>query len=163
LPAGALARLGTTRMRHRERVNHVLFAPDGKTVASGGVDDTVRLWDVATGKLVRSLKHTGLAVYPRPIFFSWDATPLISCSLNQSALWDINTGELLRASMLKLAPKQQVCLQAISSDGQMAASPDGDADIRLWDVTSGNPLRLLQGEKKRLIPVSFSPDKQILA
>src|SRR5262249_13083718 len=70
LPAEALARMGTTRLRHMEQFNHmhVLFAPDGKTVASGGADD-VRLWDVATGKLIRSLKHPQKSS-PRPVSFA---------------------------------------------------------------------------------------------
>jgi WD40 repeat protein/beta-lactamase regulating signal transducer with metallopeptidase domain len=53
LPAGALARLGTTRLRHGANVTFVTFGSDGKTLITAGQDNTVRLWDLATGKEVR--------------------------------------------------------------------------------------------------------------
>src|SRR5262249_18760333 len=53
LPPGALARLGTVRLRHSAHVSSVAFSPDGKTLASGEYDHAIRLWDVATGKEIR--------------------------------------------------------------------------------------------------------------
>jgi WD40 repeat protein len=53
LPAGALARLGTTRLRHGANITFVTFGTDGKTLITAGQDNTVRLWDLATGKEVR--------------------------------------------------------------------------------------------------------------
>src|SRR5262249_30344773 len=52
LPAGALARLGTVRLRHGHHVQTVAFAPDGKSVVSAGNDHLARRWDVATGREV---------------------------------------------------------------------------------------------------------------
>jgi hypothetical protein len=58
LPAGALARMGTVRLRHGGSVDSVAFSPDGKLLAtsSDGSDPTIRLWSVATGKEVRRIQ-----------------------------------------------------------------------------------------------------------
>src|SRR5688572_15130904 len=59
LPDGALARLGTARLRHGGSVQALAFAPDGNLLASGGTDKTIRLWDAATGKAVRTIRQEG--------------------------------------------------------------------------------------------------------
>src|ERR1043165_8551374 len=50
LPPGAITRIGTIRLRHGNVVTALAFSPDGKVLASGGMDQRVRFWDVATGK-----------------------------------------------------------------------------------------------------------------
>src|SRR5206468_404538 len=50
LPSGALARLGSSRMRHEDMVVAVAYAPDGKTLATRGLS-SVRVWEAATGRL----------------------------------------------------------------------------------------------------------------
>src|SRR5262249_22647676 len=50
LPDGALARIGTLRFRHCATIVSVAYAPDGKSVATGGRDGVVRVWDAVTGR-----------------------------------------------------------------------------------------------------------------
>src|SRR5262249_30356679 len=71
LPAGAVARLGTVRMRSHEDVDGVAFSPDGKTLATGdgGAPMKIRFWDVATGKEVRRFEANSVT---RSIAFSPD-------------------------------------------------------------------------------------------
>src|SRR5262249_27755527 len=53
LPSGATLRLGSTRLRHSGPVQSVAFSPDGKIIATGGTDGTIRLWDRQTFAEVR--------------------------------------------------------------------------------------------------------------
>src|SRR4029077_18234622 len=55
LPEGALARLGSSRLRHENLVGVVAFFPDGRRIASGA-RDCVRLWDATTGKALGQLQ-----------------------------------------------------------------------------------------------------------
>ena len=55
LPDGALARLGKGSIGHGDRA--VAYSPDGRTLASGSDDQTVRLWDVESGQEVARLQH----------------------------------------------------------------------------------------------------------
>src|SRR5947209_1844312 len=52
LPVGALTRLGMVRFQEVGRTFSVVFSPDGKTVAAGAWDGSIRLWEVASGKEV---------------------------------------------------------------------------------------------------------------
>src|SRR5947199_70946 len=61
LPAGSLARLGTTRWRHGAEITFVAFGPDGRTLITAGQDRTARVWDLATGREVRRFGRPQLA------------------------------------------------------------------------------------------------------
>src|SRR6476619_2491922 len=49
LPAGAMLRLGTTRLRQGDDAEGVAFSPDGRILASAGMDESINFWDTATG------------------------------------------------------------------------------------------------------------------
>src|SRR5581483_6780781 len=66
LPAGAVARLGTTRWRHGATIHFVAFGPEGKTLLTAGQDGTVRVWDTATGKEVRRFTRPAPAAVRPP-------------------------------------------------------------------------------------------------
>src|SRR5579884_2799395 len=74
LPAGAVLRLGSARLRHGGTVNAVVFSPDGKALASAGADRLVRVWAVPGGReLHRLAGHTGEV---RAVAFSPDGAVL---------------------------------------------------------------------------------------
>jgi WD40 repeat protein len=84
---------------HTHSVNHVMFSPDGKKLASGSKDNTVRLWDGETGQTLGSaLKgHTGPVSH---IMFSPDGKKLVSGSWDKTVrLWDVETGQTLGSAL----------------------------------------------------------------
>ncbi|MDQ4074672.1 MAG: hypothetical protein M3220_00340, partial [Chloroflexota bacterium] len=76
-------------------VNAVAFSPDGKWLASGGTDQTVRLWDAHNGRLVHTLREH--ANWVRPVAFAPDGTSLASGSYDETIkLWEVPSGSRLK-------------------------------------------------------------------
>jgi len=81
---------------HTDEVTSVAFAPDGRTLASGSPDQTIKLWDVASGREVRTL--SGHTHWVRSVAFSPDGRTLASGSYdNTIKLWDVASGQLIRS------------------------------------------------------------------
>jgi WD40 repeat protein/DNA-binding SARP family transcriptional activator len=80
---------------HRGQVLAVGYGPDGKLVATGGVDGTARLWDAATGRQVHSLRAHRDGVFATR--FSADGTRLVTLGADRAVrVWDVRTGRELR-------------------------------------------------------------------
>ena len=95
LPKDALARLGTVRLRQGNTVVSVAFFPDGKTLASGGGDGALRLWDPASGKEIRAVNADKECV--RSVAFAPDGKLLATGGHDGSIrLWDATTGKEIR-------------------------------------------------------------------
>ena len=79
---------------HSENVNSVAFSSDGRTALSASNDHTLKLWDVATGKLLRTFEgHTSQVV---AVAISPDGHTALSGGDDETLLWDLSTGKLLR-------------------------------------------------------------------
>jgi WD40 repeat protein len=159
LPAGAFARLGTSRFRHVFSVRSVAFSPDGKVVASGSQKNTIRLWDVETGEELKVLTgHTGAVV---GLCFSPDGKTLASSSWDRSIrLWDVATGNEVRRINGHQGGVNSV---TFSPDGKELLSASGDGTARLWDAATGGEVRQFQGHEGPVEVASFSRDGKRIA
>ncbi|HLP90796.1 MAG TPA: WD40 repeat domain-containing protein [Nostocaceae cyanobacterium] len=144
---------------HTNSINSVSYSQDGKMLASASADKTIKLWDAATGKLLKTLSGHQDIIFG--VSFSPDGKRLASASRDQRAIiWDVATGQPLHTLF---GHKNYVKNVAFSPDGTMLASGGSDNMIKLWDVATGQPLRDLSGHTKTIKSLSFSPDGRMLA
>src|SRR5262245_50417989 len=131
---------------HGVAVYSVAFSPDGKMLASGSSDKTIKLWELSNGRLIRSFE--GHSSQVSTIVFSSDGKTLASGSLDHTVkLWDVSSGLLIRSFD---AQGNGVSSVAFSPDGKMIASNGGGktgiSDTgKLWDVSSGRLIRSFTG------------------
>ena len=143
----------------RAPVHSIAFSPDGAMLASGSGDNTVRLWEVTTGRELRRLKGHSNPVWS--VAFSPDGMMLASGSGDNTVrLWEVATGRELRRLKGHSNPVWSV---AFSPDGRLLASGSDDNTVRLWEVAAGLKLRRLEGHSNGVLSVTFSPDGRLLA
>ncbi|MGE3807659.1 MAG: sigma-70 family RNA polymerase sigma factor, partial [Gemmataceae bacterium] len=129
LPPQAIARLGTQRFRHEGGLRAVAIAPDGKIIASGAnVDESVRLWDIASGKQVARFYRKEF--WPHQLAYSPSGKRLAVCGFHGPlVLWDVEQGRELAATEQVSSPYEGVvfCSEAL------LATAHWDKTIRFWD------------------------------
>src|SRR5262249_30735538 len=128
-------------------------------VTPDGAPSAVRLWDVATGKLIRALE--GHQRFITSLSFSPDGKTLATSSADQTTrLWDVSAGKELR--QLK-GPGTSTSLSFSAAGKVLAAGPSGPA-VRYWDVATGKELhRPKEAHQEPVQSVSFAPDGRTLA
>jgi WD40 repeat protein len=155
---------------HTGPVGSVAFSPDGKTLAGGGGAHGVRLWDLASGRQIGDLP-TGHTNWVGSVAFSPDGKALADGGgydglRSRVWLWDLASGRVIGHRLTR--SDGGIGSVAFSPDGKTLATASGDGTVRLWDVTTGHPVRDLvtghtNGVYSVVVPVAFSPDGKTLA
>ncbi|MBD2535023.1 trypsin-like peptidase domain-containing protein [Nostoc flagelliforme FACHB-838] len=137
----------------------VAFSPDGKTLASGSLDGTIKIWNVRTGQEITTLQGHSSSV--RSVAFSPDGKTLASGDWRRTIkIWNVGTGQ----EITKLqGHSDYVESVAFSPDGITLASGSKDGTIKIWNVRTGQEITTLKGHSSYVLSVTFSPDGKTLA
>jgi WD40 repeat protein/uncharacterized caspase-like protein len=134
------------------------FSPDKKWFAAGSKDNTVRLWEVATGRQLQSMEAQ--IGWITTLAFSPDSGTLVAGGLSGAIkLYDVATGKELRALNGHTETVNSIAFNIV---GQLA-SASNDKTIKLWDIETGKVIRTYAGHAGEVQTIAFSPDARLLA
>jgi WD40 repeat protein len=172
LPEGAVARLGTVRLRHEnaEGISAVVFCPDGKSLLSAGrgrgrsgrQPRHLRLWELATGKQIRRFGASdgedlqwwvdnhewGYST----VALSADGRLVAAAGQSRMELWNLTTGKRLRRTLGSFSAV------AVSPDGKLLATAEEDKGVRIRDVATNKTVVHVRSTEKQINELTFSPD-----
>ena len=156
----------------------VAFSPDGRKIATGSRNKTIRLWDTDTGQHLRTITGHTDSVYA--VAFSPDGRKIASGGRYGTVhFWDVDTGTRYTGNVNSAASNSvnnvtvsmaflrvrsnSVNSVAFSPDGKTLASGDNTSTIRLWDVDTVTLIGILRGHTDYVNSVAFSPDGRTIA
>ncbi len=137
-----------------EFLQSAAFSPDRSQLSTGHIDGALRLWEVGTGRLIRTLWHTKSV---QAVVFSRDGSRLLSGSGDGTVkLWDTAAGQLIRSFEGHSSSVRSV---AFSPDEKRVISGSYDTTTRIWNAETGEQLALLmtakEGEWLAITPEGF--------
>ncbi len=139
----------------------VAFAPDGLTLATAGSDAAVKLWRVADGTLLHTMR--GHSDFVNELAFTTDGAMLASAAglMDKTIkLWRVSDGGLIRTLQGIHANVNSV---AFAPDGNMLASADFSRHVKVWNVGNGDVRYRMEGHTGEVFSVAFAPNGQTVA
>lgn len=168
-----------------DSINSINFSPDNRFIASVNNDRTIKLYDLTSGKYIRTLRGNVASI--TSVNFSPDGKLIASGSNDKTIkLWNIASGQIIKSFIeynetidsVKIHPDSFAAEELIvfpedhiknlkticySPDGKVLASCDNTGVIKLWNLTTGKPYKILIGHIGAVNYLTFSPDGKLLA
>ncbi len=172
-PAAASKLQTFNRVGHTSRINCIAFSPDKKLLAAGD-EHAVKIWDVASCQKLHTMIGPGDAV--QAVAFSSDGRRITSSYGGSSVkVWDVVSGRELTASkdaayanmssvpQTVKATEGSINCMALTADGTLGASTDGDRDLFVWDLKSGKRVGTMKGSDYEITSAAISGDGKTIA
>ena len=136
-----------------------IFLPDDKSIAAGNHENTIRIWNVETGNIERTL--AGHTDWVECIFITNDGKYLVSGSLDKTIrVWELSSGKLFKTIA---AHEGGITAMSLSADGKYFASSSLDKSIKLWDAVNFTEIKTLPTQDNVVLCLAFSQDGKYLA
>lgn len=141
-------------LHHDREVNGVSYSPDGRYIATASKDNTGKIWDANTGRLLLTLAGHNDEVYF--IDYSPDGKLIATSSFDHTAkIWDANTGQVVRTLE---GHTDRVNDMSFNPGGTKLATSSHDKTVKIWDVATGKELFTISSHNDWVWSVAFSPD-----
>ena len=146
---------------HEDRVNSVVFSPDGRLLVSASEDRTLKIWDVSQGQNIETREPVSVRMpFPVQMAVFHPNGQLIATSGRHVKLLDINN----QTEVATLRHDDWVWTLDFSRDGRYLATDDGaGTTVKVWDIQQRQIATILEGHTSDINFVKFSPGDRTLA
>ena len=135
----------------------VCFSPNSKHFVTGAEGKTATVWDVKTGKPLRTIQHSGQVA---DVAYSPDGKWVASTNGKKVRIWEAGSGDEKWTLEGHTRGVHHLCF---SPNGNRLATASEDQTLKVWDMSTGRELLTIRGHLDRLSDVCFSPDGEIIA